>query len=174
LPWSQAENAQLLRALGSNWREYLAFLISFLVIGNYWAGHRRIFRYVNRLNPQVTRLNLIWLLMMVLTPFATRLVTGLGGFGVRFTIYALVQVIAAACLTLISREVIRKDLLRPNAPEDARRRGNAHNLAIIVVFLASIPVAFAAGVWAFALWVAVPWLARALRLLRGQGAARHG
>jgi hypothetical protein len=42
------------------------------------------------------------------------------------------------------------------------------------MFLASIPVAFAVGVRAFAWWAAVPWLARALRLLRQQGAARHG
>jgi uncharacterized membrane protein len=167
-------NAQLLHALASNWRDYLAFLISFLVIGNYWAGHRRLFRYVSRLNPQVTWLNMIWLMMMVLTPFATRIVTGLGGFGVRFTIYTAVQVIAAACLMLMSRELVRRDLLRPDAPESARHQGNARNLAIIVVFLVSIPVAFAAGAWAFVLWVAVPWLARALRLLRGHGIARRG
>lgn len=119
-------------------------------------------------------LNMTWLLMMVLTPFATRMVTGLGGFGVRFAIYVLVQVIAAACLVLISREIVRGDLLRPNAPESARHPGNAHSLAIIVVFLASIPVAFVFTDWAFALWAAVPPLARALRRLRGEGAARHG
>lgn len=44
-------NGQLLQALRGDWRDYLAFLVSFLVIGNYWAGHRRIFRYVNRLTP---------------------------------------------------------------------------------------------------------------------------
>ena len=163
-------NSQLLDALGNRLPEYSAFLISFVVIGNHWAAHRRMFRYVNRLNGQVTWLNMTWLLMMILTPFATRMLTGQGAFGVRFTIYALVQVIAAACLLQMDRELSRRDLLRRDAPESARHPDNVRGLAIIV-FLISIPVAFAAGGWAFALWAAVPVLARALR--RRQ-AARHG
>ncbi len=110
--------------------------------------------------------------MMILTAFATRMLTGQGAFGVRFTIYALVQVIAAACLLQMNRELSRRDMLRQDAPESARHPDNVRSLAIIVVFLISIPVAFAAGGWAFALWAGVPLLARALR--RRRRAARHG
>lgn len=166
-------NYQLLNALGGHRDQYLAFLISFVVIGNHWAIHRRIFRYVNRLNHQVIVLNMVWLLMMILTPFATRMLTGDGGFGVRFTIYAVVQVIASACLVQMNREVIRGNLLRADAPASARLPDIVRSLAVIVVFLVSIPVAFVAGEWAFALWAGVPLLARALRRLRGNGRARH-
>jgi uncharacterized membrane protein len=165
-------NSQLLDALRHRLPEYSAFLISFVVIGNHWAVHRRMFRYVNRLNGQVTWLNMTWLLMMILTPFATRMLTGQGAFGVRFTIYALVQVIAAVCLLQMNREISGKGLLSSNAPESARRPDNVRSLAIIVGFLISIPVAFAAGGWAFALWAGVPLLARALR--RRRRAARPG
>jgi hypothetical protein len=37
-------NGQLLHALGNNWDEYFPFLISFVVIANHWAVHRKIFR----------------------------------------------------------------------------------------------------------------------------------
>lgn len=167
---------QLLDALGDvhNREAYLAFLISFAVIGNHWVLHRRIFRYVNRLDGLVIRLNMIWLLMMIITPFATRILTGNGGFGVRFTLYTLVQVIASTCLLLMGREIRGKHLMRPDAPESARHPENSHSLVFVGVFLISIPVAFAAGQWAFALWAAIPPLGRILRRLRREPAARHG
>ncbi|MGI8449532.1 MAG: TMEM175 family protein [Streptosporangiaceae bacterium] len=169
-------NHQLLDVLGNshNREAYLAFLISFVVIGNHWAVHRRMFRYVNRLNGTLIRLNMIWLLMMIITPFATRILTGNGAFGVRFTIYTLVQVIASTCLLLMSREIRDKDLMRPGAPESARHPENSHSVTLVVVFLISIPVAFAAGSWAFALWAAIPVLGRVPRRLRREPMARHG
>jgi uncharacterized membrane protein len=167
-------NHQLLDALGGDRDGYLAFLISFAVIGNHWAVHRRIFRYVNRLDGTLVRLDMIWLLMMIITPFATRILTGNGGFGVRFTIYTLVQVIASTSLLLMSREIRDKDLMRADAAESARHPEDSHTLTLIVVFLISIPVAFVAGQWAFVLWVAIPVLGRVLRRLRREPMARHG
>ena len=149
-----------------NWDEYFPFLISFVVIANHWAVHRRIFRYVNRLDTQVIAANMVWLLMMIVTPFATRMLEGNGGFGVRFTLYALVQIIAAACLLLMSIEIARGGLLRPGAPESARHPDHTPSLAVIIAFLVSIPVSFFTG-WAFALWAAIPLLVRVLRRFPG-------
>ncbi|HEX7163176.1 MAG TPA: TMEM175 family protein [Trebonia sp.] len=155
-------NSQLLRALVGYWDEYLAFVISFVVIGGHWVRHRRIFRYVSRVNHRIGQLTLLWLLMMVLTPFAARLLAGSGGFGVRFTLYVVIQVIASGCLVLMSRAVVRGGLLQPDAPEAARHPDNVSSLTIIVMFVLSVPVAFFTA-WAFALWAAVPFLTRALR-----------
>ena len=66
-------NGQLLHVLGNDWDEYFPFLISFVVIANHWTVHRKIFRYVNRLDSQVIVANLAWLLMMILIPFVTRM-----------------------------------------------------------------------------------------------------
>ena len=165
-------NSQLLHALAGYWDEYLAFLISFAAIGSHWAAHRRVFRYVTRMDHRVGQLTLLWLLMMVLTPFAARLLAGSGGFGIRFTVYVLVQVTAWSCLVLMSREVIRAGLLRPEAPEAARHPDNVAILTTIVMFALSVPVAFFTA-WAFALWAAIPLLTRAIRwrMARGQHAA---
>jgi len=161
-------NGQLLHALHRHWPEYLAFLISFAVIGNHWVVHRQIFRYVSRVNRRVTAANMGWLLMMIVTPFATRMLSGSGAFGVRFSLYALIQVIASACLLLMSHEIARGGLLRASAPESARHPDHSPSLAIIITFLVSIPVSFFTG-WAFAVWGATPLLVRVLRRLRGSG-----
>jgi uncharacterized membrane protein len=167
---SATTNGQLLHSLRADWDQYFAFLLSFVIIGNSWSAHRRIFRYVSRLNSQLSALNMIWLLIMVLTPFTARLLAAQGAFGVRFGIYALTQVIASACLLQMNRQISRANLLRPNAPAAARHPDNSHYLALIVTFLVSIPLAFAT-VWAFALWMSVPVLSPLLRRLLASG--RH-
>ncbi|HWG02863.1 MAG TPA: TMEM175 family protein [Trebonia sp.] len=161
-------DGHMLHALGHHWPDYLAFFISFYVIGNHWAAHRRVFRYVNRLNHRVGTLNMLWLLTMILTPFAARLLASNGGFGVRFTIYALLQVVASASLLLISREITARDLVRADTPDSARHHDDSATLGMIVAFLVSIPVAFATE-WAFAVWAGSSVIAA---LLRRQRAAR--
>jgi uncharacterized membrane protein len=174
-------------ALGNDWGEYWPFLISFVVIGNHWASHRQVFRYVNRVDSKVVLPNMLWLLMMIVTPFATRVLSAQGGgFAVRFTLYALLQIIASACLLLMSREIARGNLLRPDAPESVRHPDHVASLSVIIAFLVSIPVAFVVGGWTFAQWGAAPLLSRVLRRRLGGGrrttsspdrrrpAARHG
>jgi uncharacterized membrane protein len=162
---SDTTNGQLLHAPAQSWGDYFAFLISFAVIGGHWATHRRVFRYVSRLNGQVSTLNMLWLLMVILTPFAARMLAGHGGFAIRFGTYALIQVLSSSFMVAMSRELVRKDLLRPDAPESARLPDNAHSISVIVAFLVSIPVAFVTG-GAYALWVAGPVMTQALLRLR--------
>jgi uncharacterized membrane protein len=167
---SATTSGQLLHSLRADGNQYFAFLLSFVIIGNSWSAHRRTFRYVNRLNSKLSALNMTWLLMVVLTPFTARLLAAQGAFGVRFAIYALVQVAASACLLQMNRQISRESLVRENAPAAARHPDNSHYLGLIVTFLVSIPLAFAT-VWAFALWISVPVLSPALRRLLASG--RH-
>ena len=166
-------NLGLLHALGHDWTSYLDFLISFLVIGNHWLSHRHIFRYVCRTDSIVGRLNMLWLLTMIATPYATKLLSGDGGRGTRFAVYALIQIIATLCLLGMSREINRAGLLRSDAPESARHPDPLPYLAWVLVFLVSVPVAFATA-WAYAIWALMPATTRGLRWLRwrqGRGPA---
>jgi uncharacterized membrane protein len=156
-------NGEFWDQLVHNKYAYLAFLISFLVVYNHWATHRRIFRYVCRLNNRVAQLNMFWLLLMIVVPYATKIVTGNGQLGVRFTIYAVIQILATGCSLAMSREVRIAHLLRPDAPERARHFDPVPELSMIVVYLLSIPVAFVAGSVAFALWALSPLVGRLLR-----------
>jgi uncharacterized membrane protein len=167
---SATTNAQLLHSLRADWDQYFAFLLSFVIIANNWSAHRRAFRYVNRLNSKLSALNMAWLLIMVLTPFTARLLAAHGAFGVRFALYTLTQVMASACLLLMTLQISHASLLRPNAPATARHPDNSHYLTLIGAFAASIPVAFVTP-WAFALWVPIPVLSPLLRRLLASG--RH-
>jgi uncharacterized membrane protein len=58
----------LLRSL---WPNYLAFFISFVVIGLYWTAHVRLFREIVRYDRVLIWLNLLYLLFIVIIPFST-------------------------------------------------------------------------------------------------------
>jgi uncharacterized membrane protein len=158
-----SSNALVLRSLADHRPDYYAFLISFVVIGNHWAAHRRLFRYVIRLDKLIGPLNMLWLLMMVITPFATRVLSGSGGFAIRFSLYALVQAIAGLCLLLMTREVTRAGLLRPGAPAADIINNRVPSLVVITgAFLISIPVAFVTQL-AYLCWIAIPLVLRIQR-----------
>src|SRR6201992_3941062 len=111
----------VLHFLSSHWNAYFAFFISFVVISGHWGSHRTLFRYVNRINDRVIGTNMVWLLTMVLTPFAARtLAASTDGFGVRFAVYALVQAVALTCLVRLGKEVGQDYLPRGAAPRSGR------------------------------------------------------
>jgi uncharacterized membrane protein len=65
---STADLGAVLRSL---WPNYLAFFISFVVIGLYWTAHVRLFREIIRYDWALVWLNLLYLLFIVIIPFST-------------------------------------------------------------------------------------------------------
>lgn len=149
-------NAELMHAAAENRAEYLAFLISFFAIGAYWRAHHRLFRYVSSLGGAVIRLSFGWMLMLILMPFATKVLQGDGAFETRFVFYACVQVVALLMFLLMIREVKRLHLYREDAPMQLFRDSYRGIAAMGLGFLVSIPLAFVVGSWAYACWAVVP------------------
>jgi uncharacterized membrane protein len=158
-------NAAVLSFVNENSNEYLAFGISFVVIGAQWLGHHRIFRYITAAPPLVSRLNMVWLLMMVLTPFATRVITGDGAFQTRFIFYASVQAVANLALLTLLLVVDRRGLLRKDIPA-GQLAGAYQGVSIVAaMFLVSIPVSLFTN-WAYLCWIAIPLAARVTGVIK--------
>ncbi|MEO7982466.1 MAG: TMEM175 family protein [Bacteroidota bacterium] len=51
--------------------KFIGFLISFLIIGQYWTVHHRMFGYVINFNGKLLWLNILFLLAIALMPFST-------------------------------------------------------------------------------------------------------
>jgi uncharacterized membrane protein len=66
-----AGNPSLLRQLGSHWPSFVAYLISFFVIGIIWVNHHVLVRSIKAVDRTLLFLNLVLLLFVVLIPFAT-------------------------------------------------------------------------------------------------------
>lgn len=51
------------------WHEYLAYIISFLVIGRFWMAHHRKYRYIKQYDDRLMFLNLLLLMVIAFIPF---------------------------------------------------------------------------------------------------------
>lgn len=68
-------NAELLHNLLAIWPKYLSFIISFLVIGNFWISHHRRFRAIARYDTRLLLLNLLLLMCIAFIPFPTSILS---------------------------------------------------------------------------------------------------
>ena len=57
------------------WRNYLAFILSFINIAGFWRTHHNAFVYIFKMDDRIMFLNICWLFLIVTLPFATTLVS---------------------------------------------------------------------------------------------------
>lgn len=147
---------------------YAAFLISFLVIAASWGDHHDLFRCLERVDPRLRTLNAGWLMMIVLNPFATRLLTGRGHpsldtHALRFGFYALLQVLEAA-LMLAMVWHMRAQREAPDTPPAVTTKIVHESYMLMLGFGLSIPLFFVTP-YAWLLWLLLPLASRWLRRL---------
>lgn len=162
-------NAEVLRSLRANLDAYLPFVISFVVIAAYWRAHHRLYQYVARLDDRLISINMVWLLMIICTPYATRVLSDGPFGGVRFSLYAVIQVVTILALVIMGRHIRDAGLLRPDAPAAVADTDDVSIVAVAVTFAVSIPVSFKSE-WAYAIWVAAALVARVVRRVRNRSA----
>lgn len=140
-------------AVFAEWPDILTYVISFLVIGNYWISHHRVFQQIERQDGRLLWFNLLFLLCVAFVPFPTSLL-GETISTVTVSIYAATLVVTgvfSAGLWWYASEA--SELVSDTvAPTQARNR-TVQILAPSVVFALSIPIAWFNPVWAMYFWV---------------------
>jgi uncharacterized membrane protein len=153
---------------------YVAFLISFVVIAASWSDHFDLFRCIERVDARLRLLNSGWLLMIVLNPFATRLLTtrghaSLDAHALRFGFYALLQVLDASLLLAMVAHM-RTHRQAPDTPPPVLTKIVRESYAVLAGFGLSIPLFFVTG-YAWVLWLILPVVT--LQMRRGQRRQRR-
>ena len=148
----------LASALWDLWPNYLAYFISFAVIGVMWLNHHRMFEQVRRVDGVLLVLNLNLLLWMALIPLPTAVVADFirdGGADARtaVAVYSFVLLLAALSFSGLYAWILHDHRitgvhLPPEAVRAARRR-----FSVGVVFY----------VIAFGISFVVPWIALVLQ-----------
>lgn len=129
---------QMLLALGP---KYIGYIISFLVIGNFWIWHHARFRSIVRYDNRLFVLNLFLLMTVAFIPFPTAVISE-NGNRTATVFYALSITATGLCaLALWSYAAYRQRLTRPLELREARR-GMANTLIVPLVFLISIGIAY--------------------------------
>jgi uncharacterized membrane protein len=153
LPAPSARSATLTPADALTlWLDAFSYVVSFLVIANFWVDHRRIFRYAERHTGAVTWLNVLFLMSVAFLPFPTSLLDEYAGwFPVVFyaASMAVTGVAEYALWWYVSRE---GSPLAPGVDPNLVRFDRAQYLLAPLVFAVSIPAAFVAVELAYVCW----------------------
>ena len=74
VPEVKAEGGDAVSVIQDHHQEISTFLLSFVVIASFWLGHHRVFEHVRAYTTGMMRLNLLWLLTIVVLPFPTQII----------------------------------------------------------------------------------------------------
>ena len=129
-----AEGESVPTLLRENQPTIMAFLVSFVLVANYWLVHHRMFEYIDDYDGVLAWLNMLWLLLIILLPFSTELMSN-GFLGVAALIYSGNLALLSLVLGILGWHVTRHPELQAPDFQPARMR-LAKSVLYFVVFLA--------------------------------------
>jgi uncharacterized membrane protein len=146
-------------AVGRDWEQFFAYVLSFLVIGLNWMFHHRRFRVIVRYDTTLVWINLVFLLFIALVPFPTSLLADQSPNPEVITLYAGMVAILGLLGAATWAYAYRAGLLSETIDRQLFLYILGNNLLSPLVFGLSIPLAYvlqalgANPVWAMWFWV---------------------
>jgi uncharacterized membrane protein len=122
------------------WPQYLGYMISFLVIGMFWIGHHRKFRFIERYDSNLLILNVLMLMLVAFVPFPTSLLSESGGQ--LATIFYSSFMVVLGLLYVGLWLYASKDNRLTNIKPAERNYETWRALSSPAIFAISIPIAF--------------------------------
>ena len=149
------------QALGRSLEElrptFVAFIVSFLLVGMYWIWHRGAFAQVRFVDVNTTWLNLLFLLPVSLVPFAASALGSHPGEPIVLQLYGAVLIAATLLRALLDLYLRRHPGLLWEIPsKQSRRLGAAAAIAPIVPYGIAMAIAGALPVMSLVLYLLVP------------------
>jgi uncharacterized membrane protein len=142
---------QLLPALG-------AYALSFVILGQLWLAHHRIFGVLARVDYAVLVRNLVFLGLIAIMPFPVRLLSDYTNRPLAVAIYAVTFITAMQLQRLIWLDVTRPErrhLLREPVPNQVRTGFSRVLRGMLLVFGAAVPVGMFAPRYAALVWAVI-------------------
>jgi uncharacterized membrane protein len=151
--------------LAGLWPSYLAYAISFIVIGAIWINHHGMFLHIDKTDNGFLLLNVLQLMVIAFIPFPTAVlaqsIAARSGMTVATTFYGAALVAVGISVNLMWRYAVRNDLLKKNLPDEKvkllTRRFLMGPASYLVATLAALIVPWAAlaifvGINVYFLW----------------------
>lgn len=119
----------------------VAWVISFLLVGMYWVGHRDLFVHVRAVNRDVVWLNLLYLLPVSLIPFGASVLGEYPDEPLALHVYGAVLLVASVLRVWLYHYLSRRPQLLWESPGPRTRLGLLLAGAPIPVYLLAMVVA---------------------------------
>jgi len=155
--------SQLFTALTEFSPRFASFAFSFLIIGSFWVGHHITFSYIRDYDYRLVWLNIIFLLFVALTPFASALLGTYQFDGIALVIYsAVISMAGFARAGIWEYAVHGHRFVDSGLGTDIIRKWRIRNLIAPVTFVVSIPLVLISAAF-IAVWIIVPFSIAAFR-----------
>lgn len=132
--------ADIAALLGGMVPQFLAFGISFAVIGTFWMAHWRRYGYVVRVDERLLWLNLLLLAFVALMPFPTAVIAEHGDDPGAVVLYVAVVAAAGVASTGAWASAWRAGLLLPGLSRRYVRLSALRGLVVPIVMVATLPL----------------------------------
>jgi TMEM175 potassium channel family protein len=132
--------------------DFVSFFISFAVIGRYWLAHHQFVSKLEEMDQAILGLNLLYLAFIAFLPFPTALLGEYFENPLSIVIYAVNVAAVSGMEVVLYRHAYRAHLLAEQPSADVYRFVVAMSLSPVVIFMVSIPVAFASTTLAVVIW----------------------
>ncbi len=149
----------LIHALSDIWLDFLCYVISFVVLGIMWFGHRMMFEYIGRTDRYFIFLGVLFYMVICLVPFSTRILAtnitkwyGIMMYGINLSL---------CNLTLYAQWIYginKASLLHQELPAEVKREAKILFLLSPVVYGIAIGISFFAPVISVIIFVITPIL----------------
>jgi uncharacterized membrane protein len=129
-------------ALRDRSSDFVAYGISFAVLGSIWLAHHRFYTLVARFDGRLIALNLLYLALVALVPFSAELLGHYSDTTDGVVIYAINLAGISLSFTAQIFYAFRKGLVKDEARAHERRYVGPASFVVSGTFLLSIPMAF--------------------------------
>ncbi len=143
-------------SLGPLWPTFLAYLLSFALLGTWWANHHHLLHAAKTVNGLVLWANLHLLFWISLFPFGTAWIGDTKFAPIPVAAYGVLLSLAGTAYYLLVRALIRTPGQSPALAAAIGR--DLKGKASTVLFLVAIPIALAAPALALAIYAGVVML----------------
>ena len=137
---------------------FLAYVLSFVVLGIYWNNHHHMFQATDRLNGAILWANLHLLFWLSLIPAVTAWIGESVSAPVPTAVYGVVMTMAGVAYYILTRTIV--SCVGPHSTIAAAVGKDVKGRMSVVLYAAAIPLAFVSWWIADAIYVSVTlmWL----------------
>lgn len=146
--------SELSDAVADLFPSLIAYLLAFALVGRFWIIHHRLFETLRGVDSRMMFLNLAFLALIVLVPFATELFDRYTGEGVAAAVFGATMGLAALAHWAMTAHALRHGHVHDPHRPATQPFGSPLALGFTGLFLLSVPVAFLSTTAAALLWTA--------------------
>jgi uncharacterized membrane protein len=145
-------------AMHHSWPGFLCYMISFIVLGIMWFGHRMMFEYIARTNRYFIFLGVLFYMVVCLVPFSTRFLA----LELKWYTILVYGINLSLCnLTLYAQwlyGINRKALMEIELPAEVKKEAKTLFLLSPVVYSLAILISFWVPLISLVIFIITPLL----------------